>query len=73
MALDAGVAERQVRGAQAQGKLLAGVITAIRGDLLLDEDEQANAPGIVRRHLLAWRGDSLRAGHPASSVSCSCR
>ena len=56
MALDAGVAERQVRVAEAQGELLAGVIKAILGDLGLDKEQQTDAPAIVRRHLLALAG-----------------
>jgi hypothetical protein len=56
MALDAGVAERQVRVAEAQGELLASVIKAILGDLGLSKDQQAVAPGIVRRHLIALAG-----------------
>lgn len=36
MALDAGMAERRVRLAEAEGELLAGVIQAILGDLSLN-------------------------------------
>jgi hypothetical protein len=56
MALDAGVAERQVRVAEAQGELLASVIKAILTGLGLDKDQQDKAPAIVRRHLLALAG-----------------
>lgn len=53
LALDAGVAERQVRLAEDQGRLLAQVIRAILNDLNLDEDQQSEAPAIVRKHLMA--------------------
>jgi len=53
MALDAGVAECQVRVAEAQGELLAQVVKGIVADLGLSKDQQAKAPGIVRRHFLA--------------------
>jgi hypothetical protein len=56
MALDAGVAERQVRVAEAQGELLAGVIKSMLGDLGLNSKQQGEAPAIVRRHLLALAG-----------------
>jgi hypothetical protein len=56
LALDAGVEERKVRIAEAQGKLLAGVIKAILGDLGLNKKQQTDAPAIVRRHLLALAG-----------------
>jgi hypothetical protein len=52
-ALDAGVEERRVRIAEAQGELLAGVIKAILGDLGPNKKQQNEAPAIVRRHLLA--------------------
>ena len=51
--LDAGVEERKVRIAEAQGELLAEVIKAILGDLGLTKKQQSEAPAIVRRHLLA--------------------
>jgi len=53
MALDAGVAERQVRGAEARGELLASTIKAILGDLGLSKEQQREAPAVVRRHLTA--------------------
>lgn len=53
MALDAGVAERQVRLAERQGELLAGAIQAILADLKLSPDQRKLAPGVVRRHLTA--------------------
>ena len=56
LALDAGIEERKVRIAEAQGELLASVIKAILGDLDLNKKQQADAPAIVRRHLLALAG-----------------
>lgn len=54
MALDAGIAERQVRVAEQQGELFAGAIRAILGDLgVLNHPE---APAVVRRHLMALPG-----------------
>lgn len=51
MALDAGVAERQVRVAEQQGELFAGAIRAILTDLgVMNHPE---APAVVRRHLMA--------------------
>jgi hypothetical protein len=52
-AADAGVQERSVRVAEEQGRLLAGVIRAILGELDLSEFQRAVAPMIVRRHLMA--------------------
>jgi len=53
LALDAGVAERQVAIAEREGELLAGVIKAILGDLGLSKEQQREAPGVVRRHVTA--------------------
>lgn len=53
LALDAGVAERQVQLQEEQGRLLAMVIQGVLGDLNLTVDQRTAAPGIVRRHLLA--------------------
>src|SRR3954464_9675466 len=53
LALDAGVAERQVRVAEAQGEAFAGAIKAILGDLDLTREQRAKAPASVRRHLTA--------------------
>src|SRR4051794_6172014 len=52
LALDAGVAERQVAIAEREGEMLAQVIKAILGDLGLSK-QQREAPGVVRRHLTA--------------------
>jgi len=53
MALDAGVAERHVRVAEAQGELFASTIKAILGDLGLSKEQQTLAPALVRKHLTA--------------------
>lgn len=50
-AIDAGIAERQVRLAEQQADLLAGALQAILNDLGLTEKQRKQAPGIVRRHL----------------------
>ena len=55
-AIAAGIAERQVRLAEQQGELVAQVIKAVLGDLGLTKEQQAEAPAIVRRHLLALAG-----------------
>lgn len=52
MALDAGVAERQVRLAEKQGELVAGVIKAIFKDLDLSPEQKQIAPAVARKHLL---------------------
>lgn len=53
MALDAGVAERQVRIAEAQGQLLARVVSAILDDpqLKLTAKQRQIAPKVARKHL----------------------
>lgn len=53
-AIDAGVAERQVKLAEDQGKLLAMVVMKILNDpgLQLTPQQLALAPGIARHHLL---------------------
>lgn len=52
-ALDAGIAERQVQLAEAQGLMLASVIRAILDDLELSAFQRDKAPGVIRQHLLA--------------------
>lgn len=51
MAIDAGVAERQVRLAESHGELLATILRAVLTDLKLTPEQQALAPEIVTRHL----------------------
>lgn len=55
MALDAGVAERQVKLAEEQGAMLANVIRAIFTDPELGATaaQKAAFPAVARRHLLA--------------------
>ncbi len=50
-AIDAGVAERQVRLAEQQGQLIAEVMRKILDDRGLTPEQQREAPSIVRRHL----------------------
>jgi hypothetical protein len=61
MALDAGVAERQVQVAERYGEMLATLISGILGDLKLTKGQQKQAPTIVRRHLQALEGGSQAA------------
>lgn len=51
MALDAGVAERQVRLAEEQGQLIAFVIRSVLDDLKLTPEQRAVSAGVVRKHL----------------------
>lgn len=55
MALDAGVAERQVRLAEEQGAIVANILRSIFGDpeLGLSAEQKRAAPAIARRHLLS--------------------
>lgn len=52
-AIAAGIAERQVKLAEAQGAMLAQVIRAVLDDLVLTPEQQARVPEIVPRHLRA--------------------
>jgi hypothetical protein len=61
-ALDAGVAERQVRLAEMYGEILARLIRGLLGDLKLTADQQQRAPQIVQRHLIALEGEPHRDG-----------
>jgi hypothetical protein len=59
-AVTAGVAERQVRLAEQQGEMLAGVLRAVLDELgVLDRPETA---GVVRRHLLAMASIETTGG-----------
>jgi hypothetical protein len=51
MAIDAGVSERQIASAERLGQLIGELVRGVLGDLDLSEDQQAAAPGLVRRHL----------------------
>jgi hypothetical protein len=56
MALDAGVAERQVQLAERYGEMLATLISGILGDLELTKKQQKAAPAIVTTHLQLLEG-----------------
>lgn len=51
VAIQAGLQERQVRVAEAQGALVAGVIRGILGDLLLTQAQWSLVQEVVPRHL----------------------
>lgn len=55
-ALKAGVEERRVKLAEAQGSMLASVIRAVLDDLGLSADQQAMVAEVVPRHLRAVTG-----------------
>lgn len=55
-ALRAGVEERRVRLAEAQGEQVAGAIRAILADLGLSADQQAKVSEVVPRHLRLLAG-----------------
>lgn len=67
MAIDSGIAERQVALAEEQGKLLAMAIRAILWDdaLGLTPQQRSVAPAIIRRHLLALPTASAE-GYPVN-------
>lgn len=52
MALDAGIAERQVRMAEQHGDALANVLSGVFEDLQLTDDQRQRAPAILRSHLM---------------------
>lgn len=55
-AISAGIEERKVRLAEAQGSLVAQVIRAILADLSLTAEQQQRVPEVVPRHLRALAG-----------------
>jgi hypothetical protein len=59
VALKAGIEERRVKVAEAQGQLLARVIEGILNDLGVGDDPRK--PEIVRRHLTLVAGGGLAA------------
>jgi hypothetical protein len=61
MALDAGVAERQVQMAERYGQMLADLIGGILGDLDLTPAQQKKAPKVVRGHLQVLEGGAQAA------------
>jgi hypothetical protein len=60
-ALDAGVSERRIQLAERYGEAISHLIQGILGDLALTRRQQAEVPGVVRRHLVA-----LDAGQPSA-------
>jgi hypothetical protein len=54
--IKAGIAERQVRIAEAQGQLLADVIRAVLRDLRLSPEQESLVAEVVPRHLRAVAG-----------------
>lgn len=50
---DMGIAEREVRLAEEQGRLLAGVINGVLAEVGLTAEQLARAPEVITRHLLA--------------------
>lgn len=59
MAIDAGVAERQVRVAEQHGDMIAATLTAILGELDLKPKDQKRLPDLIRTHLTAIEGQVL--------------
>jgi sulfite reductase beta subunit-like hemoprotein len=57
-AIAAGLAERQVRLAERQGALIAGVIQAILGDLRLTAEQQLLVPTVVPNRLREITGSA---------------
>jgi hypothetical protein len=61
MALDAGVAERQVQVAERYGEMLATLVSGILGDLKLSKAQQKEAPAVVRKHFQLIEGGAQAA------------
>lgn len=61
MALDAGVAERQVKIAETVGGLLGRMVRGILADLGLSTEQERRAPEIVRRHMTVLEGHVVQA------------
>lgn len=51
MAIDAGVAERQVQLAERVGVMIGTLVSAVLGELSLSPEQRLIAPEVVRRHL----------------------
>lgn len=51
MAIDCGIAERQVRIAEQMGDLMARMVDGVMRDLKLTPEQEERAPDIVRRNL----------------------
>lgn len=59
MAIDAGVADRQVANAERLGGIVGKLLRDVLEDLTLNADQRAAAPSVVHRHLtlMAQRPD----------------
>lgn len=62
MAIDAGVAERQVKVAEGMGQMMGHLLSAVLGELNLNEAQKALAPSVVQKHMLL-----LEAGNPVAT------
>lgn len=58
MAIDAGVAERQVKVAEGIGQVMGRVLSGVLGELGLTDEQRALAPDVVHRHLLMLEAGS---------------
>lgn len=56
MAIDAGIAERQVQIAEQMGTVIGRLIQAILTDLMLTPAQETRAPMVVRQHLTMLEG-----------------
>jgi len=61
MAIDAGIAERQVQLAEATAQVLVHAIRGVLGGLTLTDEQMALAPGLIRTHLMSIPADSEEA------------
>ena len=66
MAVDAGIAERQVRLAEGYGNLLARLVGGILDDLALTKRQERLAPEIVHKHLTAIEGSAVELPAPGA-------
>lgn len=73
VAISMGIAERYVRLAEVYGQTIAKLIDGILGDLELNEQQRADAPMVIRRHLLMIEGgtDVLVEGSAQRQLSAS--
>jgi hypothetical protein len=51
MAVDAGVAERQVRLSERQSEILAAVILTVVGELGLSDEQRGRVPALLAEHV----------------------
>lgn len=69
MAIDVGVAERQVRLAETKGEEIATALKAIMSELGLNQKQSALLPEAIRKHLTAIEGESLQLSSEQFSTS----